>query len=83
MPRPVISFLADVIILLRYIEVAGQLANSLMVIKMRNSAHSKDQRMYEITGQGMIVRSTRLNRQGADTGGVSMPLGLPRCSIQG
>ncbi|MEP7191034.1 MAG: ATPase domain-containing protein, partial [Roseiflexaceae bacterium] len=52
----VISFLADNIILLRYIEIAGQLRKSLRVIKMRKSDHSKELRQYEITAQGMIVR---------------------------
>jgi circadian clock protein KaiC len=59
----VISFLADNIILLRYIEIDGQLKKSLRVIKMRNSDHSKAHRLYEITNQGMIVRDTLL---GAD-----------------
>jgi circadian clock protein KaiC len=57
----VISFLADNIILLRYLEIAGQLRKSLRVIKMRNSDHSKDLREYEITEQGMIVRESLLD----------------------
>jgi circadian clock protein KaiC len=64
----VISFLADNIILLRYVESAGQLRKSLMVVKMRNSNHSKDLRQYEITGQGMIVRESLLDFGGIDTG---------------
>jgi circadian clock protein KaiC len=54
----VISFLADNIILLHYVEIAGQLRKSLRVIKMRNSNHSKDLWQYEITAQGMIVRES-------------------------
>jgi circadian clock protein KaiC len=67
----VISFLADNIILLRYVEIGGQLRKSLRVIKMRNSNHSKDLVQYEITGQGMIVREMLLDY--GDSGG-SMPL---------
>jgi circadian clock protein KaiC len=54
----VISFLADNIILLRYIEIGGQLKKSLVVVKMRNSYHSSDVRLYEITTQGLIVRES-------------------------
>jgi circadian clock protein KaiC len=54
----VISFLADNIILLRYIEIGGQLKKSLVVVKMRNSYHSSDVRLYDITTQGLIVRES-------------------------
>lgn len=64
----VISFLADNIILLRYVEIAGQLRKSLRVIKMRNSDHSKDLNQYEITAQGMIVRETLLEYSSPSTG---------------
>jgi len=60
----VISFLADNIILLHYVEIAGQLRKGLRVIKMRNSDHSKDLRLYEITAQGMIdALATYFTRQ--------------------
>jgi len=52
----VISFLADNILLLRYIETPGELRTSLAVIKMRNSPHSKSFWWYEITVGGLIVR---------------------------
>ena len=51
-----ISFLADNIILLRYVELAGELRKSLLVVKMRNSNHSKARWSYDITGSGAIVR---------------------------
>ncbi len=54
----VISFLADNIILLRYVERKGQLKKSLLVVKMRNSQHSNDIRLYEITAQGLVVRES-------------------------
>jgi hypothetical protein len=52
----VISFLADDILLLRYDERPEGLGKSLTVVKMRNSDHSKARWLYEVTGQGMIVR---------------------------
>jgi len=64
----VISFLADNIILLRYVEIAGQLRRHLAVIKMRNSDHAKDLRLYEITGQGMIVQESLRDYLGVSSG---------------
>jgi circadian clock protein KaiC len=69
----VISFLADNIILLRYIEIAGALTKGLRVIKMRNSNHSKDLWQYEITAQGMIVRESLIGDSGTNTGTVVAP----------
>jgi circadian clock protein KaiC len=57
----VISFLADDIILLNYVEVAGQLRKSVTVVKMRNSAHTSDVHMYDITEHGIIVREALRN----------------------
>ncbi len=63
-----ISFLTDDIILLRHVEIAGQLRTSLAVIKMRNSAHSKELWLYDITGQGLIVRQSLRDAQGIGVG---------------
>jgi circadian clock protein KaiC len=64
----VVSFLADDIILLRYVEMAGQLRKSIVVVKMRNSAHSSALRLYEITGHGLVVRESLQDYQGIGTG---------------
>jgi len=50
-----ISFLVDDIILQRYIELEGRLRKIMTVVKMRNSPHSKDLRIYEITSRGLVV----------------------------
>ncbi len=71
----IISFLADTIILLRYVELAGHLAQSLMVVKMRNSSHSRDMRMYALTAQGMIVRNNRVLQPGTELAGGGSPRG--------
>ena len=57
-----VSFLADDIIRLRYIDIDGVLRRILTVIKMRDSQHSKDIREYEITRQGVALSEGRLNK---------------------
>jgi circadian clock protein KaiC len=51
----VISFLADDLISLRYVEVDRELKKVVAVVKMRGSQHSKAYREYEITGSGFVV----------------------------
>jgi circadian clock protein KaiC len=51
-----ISFVADNVILLRYVEMAGRVARALSVLKMRGSDHDKSVREFRITaGAGMEV----------------------------
>ncbi|HET6764290.1 MAG TPA: ATPase domain-containing protein, partial [Longimicrobiaceae bacterium] len=49
----VVSFLADDLVLLRYVEVDGQMRRVVAVAKMRGSQHSKEFRQYEITSSGV------------------------------
>ena len=49
----VISFLADDLLMLRYVEIDQALRRVIGVAKMRGSQHSKDFREYEITGSGI------------------------------
>ena len=74
----VISFLADNIILLRYVEIMGQLKKSLVVVKMRNSNHSNDLRLYEITTQGLIVRESLDDYRGVGLGTAEVREGTRR-----
>jgi circadian clock protein KaiC len=48
-----VSFLAQNIFFLRYIEIEGRLRRVLAIIKMRRSAHSHDLCEYEITSGGL------------------------------
>ncbi len=64
----VISFLSDDIILLRHVEITGQLRTSLAVVKMRNSDHSKELWLYDITGQGLVVRQSLRDSRGTGVG---------------
>jgi circadian clock protein KaiC len=49
----VISFLADDLLMLRFVEVDHALRKVVGVAKMRGSQHSKDFREYEITDTGV------------------------------
>ena len=49
------AFLADAIIVQRYIEIAGQFKRVFSVVKVRGSGHSKDIRLYDITDKGIVI----------------------------
>lgn len=65
-----VSFLADDIIRLRYVDIDGVLRRILAVVKMRDSAHSKHIREYDITRKGVVLTSRRLNEYRALISGV-------------
>ena len=48
-----VSTNTDLIILLRYVEVYGEIKRGLTVLKMRGSSHNKDIREFEIDDKGM------------------------------
>lgn len=50
-----ISFLTDLIIVQRYVELEGRLQRVMMVVKHRTSQHSQELRTYEITSRGIEV----------------------------
>lgn len=49
------AFLADAIIMQRYVELDGQMKRVLSVVKVRGSDHSKDVRFFDIEGGVMSV----------------------------
>ena len=56
-PQHPISFVADDIIVQRYIEVDGELRQVMAVLKMRRGKHSRSFWAYEVeTGAGLVVR---------------------------
>jgi circadian clock protein KaiC len=68
-----ISTITDSIILLRYVELFGEMRRSLTVLKMRGSRHEKDIREFSIDDRGMHI--------GKPFRGVSGILaGYPACS---
>ena len=50
-----VSFITDVIIVQRYVEMKGELKRVMAVVKMRGSNHSHEFRMYEVTAKGVVV----------------------------
>lgn len=50
-----ISTITDSIILLRYVEMFGEMHRGLTVLKMRGSMHDKDIREFHIDGRGMHI----------------------------
>lgn len=50
-----ISTLTDSIILLRYVELEGEMRRSITVLKMRGSEHDHEIREYTIDGEGMHI----------------------------
>ncbi|MHB1141230.1 MAG: ATPase domain-containing protein [Sulfuricaulis sp.] len=52
------AFLADAIIVQRYVEIAGQLKRAFTVAKVRGSQHSKDIRFFTITDKGIVIGET-------------------------
>ena len=79
----VISFLTDDIILLRYVEIAGQLRKSIAIVKMRNSAHSITMHLYDITEQGMIMRKSLQDYRGIGTGAAELREGVTQPTYSG
>ena len=50
-----ISTITDSIIMLRYVEVYGEMRRGLTVLKMRGSRHDKDIKEFTIDGHGMHI----------------------------
>lgn len=50
-----ISTITDAILLLRYVEIGGDLRRGISVIKMRGSQHAKSIREFTIDARGMII----------------------------
>lgn len=63
-----ISSLTDSIVLLRYVEVFGEMRRGIMVLKMRGSPHDKEIRELTIDGSGMHVGDAFRNVSGILSG---------------
>ncbi len=69
------AFLADAIIVQRYIEIAGQLKRALSVVKVRGSEHSKDIRLFDVTGEGIVIGQTMSEYAGILSGRPTLSTG--------
>jgi circadian clock protein KaiC len=63
-----VSFLTDVIIRQRYVELDGRLRRVLTVVKMRRGAHSTDLCLYDVGPTGVVVGAPLRGWQGVITG---------------
>lgn len=71
------SFLADDIILQRYVEIRGRLETVLTVIKMRRSDHSRVFRRYDVGREGLVMGEILENLHGILTGVPDLGRRLP------
>ncbi len=62
------AFLADGIVMQRYVELDGQFRRVLSVVKMRASAHSKDIRFFDIGADRISIGAALSEYQGVLTG---------------
>jgi circadian clock protein KaiC len=78
-----VSFITDVIIAQRYIELDGALRTVLAVVKMRGGAHSHAFREYTIGAQGAVVGRSLSQYQKILTGFPEprLPDGPPRAAV--
>ncbi|MBI5531701.1 MAG: AAA family ATPase [Deltaproteobacteria bacterium] len=63
-----LSFLSDNAILLRYVEIAGELRRALIIVKMRTSKHEGTLREYRIDAQGIVLDKSFRDYYGVLTG---------------
>lgn len=63
-----VSFLTDVIIRQRYVELEGQLRKVMTVVKMRRGQHSKDLCLYDVGPTGVVVGTPLREWRGIITG---------------
>lgn len=59
----------------RYVELKGQLQRVVAVVKMRESAHSKDVRIFDITDKGIAIGERLVDYEGLLTGRPEQILG--------
>jgi circadian clock protein KaiC len=63
-----VSFLADDILVQRFIELEGELRTVVTVMKMRGSHHSRGLRAYQISSRGVVLGEVMKEYQGVITG---------------
>ncbi|HTD04727.1 ATPase domain-containing protein [Undibacterium sp.] len=68
------AFLADSILMQRYVEIAGQFRRVMSVVKVRASAHSKDIRFFDIEKDNILIGEPLKHYQGILSGD---PIGAP------
>lgn len=67
------AFLADAIILQRYVEIAGTFKRAMSVVKVRGSPHSKEIRLFDIVGDDIKLGETLSEYEGILSGHPTLP----------
>ncbi len=67
------AFLADAIILQRYVEIGGTFKRAMSVVKVRGSSHSKDIRLFDIEGDDIRLGARLEEYEGIFSGHPTMP----------
>ncbi len=68
------AFLADAILMQRYVEIAGQFKRVLSVVKVRGSEHSKDIRFFDVVADSLAIGEPLTHFEGI-LSGVPTPTG--------
>lgn len=63
-----LSYVADTILMMRYVEINSAMQRAILVLKMRGSQHSKNIHHFEITQEGIVVKEAFQNMQGLLSG---------------
>ena len=58
------AFLMDGIVLMRYVELGGEMGRVLAVVKLRGINHNKQIKLFEITNEGIDIRGDLNNYKG-------------------
>src|SRR5687768_11807442 len=72
-----ISTICDSIILLRYVEMFGEMRRGITVLKMRGSPHDKNIREFNIDGAGMHIQGPFRTLSGILGGIPTQMIGTP------
>jgi circadian clock protein KaiC len=72
-----ISFVADNVILLRYVEMGGRISRAMSVLKMRGSNHGKEVREYHIESDGGVKILEQFADYDSVLSGAAQPMQIP------
>ncbi|MEP7058888.1 MAG: ATPase domain-containing protein, partial [Caldimonas sp.] len=72
------AFLTDAILVFRYVELEGKLKRLMAVVKVRNSAHSHELRLFEITDEGIVLGEAKPEMEALLTGHPRPAASAPR-----
>ena len=74
------AFLTDAIIVQRYVELHGELKRVMAVVKVRNSEHSHELRLFKITDTGIVIGEPTPEMEALLTGYPRLATRIPRAT---